>query len=84
MHKQLIKRELPWRPLLAEHTRRVPGKTGHTFSLTEAGSAVARRLHCEAELRGHCKCGLVPKARLAPADKPQVRNASLDPPTATG
>eukprot|EP00966_Prymnesium_polylepis_P233084 5390594-Prymnesium_polylepis.1 len=57
VHKQLIKRELPWRPLIAEHAARRPGQTGHRYSLTDAGRAAARRLHMEAETRGHCTCG---------------------------
>ena len=68
VHAKLVKRPMPWRPLVSEHRpRNAAGERHAQFALTEAGAAAAERLHREAELRGHCTCGLVPKATLAPA-----------------
>ena len=71
VHAKLVKRPMPWRPLISEHRpRNAAGERHAQFALTEAGAAAAERLHREAELRGHCTCGLVPKATLAPAPAP--------------
>ena len=68
VHSHLVKRDVPWRPLLVEHRNKRAAGGGATFSLADpAGAAAARRLHCEAEHLGLCTCGLVPKARFAQA-----------------
>ena len=65
VHQGLIKRDMPWLPLLREHKNR-KSVHGPTFSLAAPGGvAAARRLHEEAELCGHCTCGLVAKAAFA-------------------
>ena len=66
VHGGLIKRSLPWRPLLVEHRNKKAAGSGITFSLAEpAGVAAARRLHQEAERNGFCTCGLVRPSRFA-------------------
>ena len=51
---------------------------GKAYTLTAAGRAAAARLHAEGEALGHCTCGLVPKARAAPA--PPHWGRSVPPP----
>ena len=66
--KGLLSKPPPWRPLFSKYTEKKP--TVEKFVLTEAGAAAAARLHAEAELCGHCRCGLVRKATLAQPGRP--------------
>ena len=65
VQKGLIKRDVPWLPLLLEHRNKRAVGGGASFSLSDpAGVAAARRLHMEAELCGHCSCGPVLRSNL--------------------
>lgn len=69
VHKGLLAVEPPWRPLLRKYSDKhaAGGQSRQRFALTEAGQALAARLHAEAEAAGLCSCGKVTRARLFPA-----------------
>ena len=62
----------PWEPFIREYkNKKAAGGEKRYSLLAPAGVAAARRLHEEAELSGHCTCGLVRKARCAQPLKPE-------------
>jgi hypothetical protein len=67
--KSLINEPPPWlSPFQTYSTRTKPPVK--VYRLTEAGMAKAGRLHAEAELAGHCSCGLVAKANFCQTPRP--------------